>query len=166
MLQPLGFVSSSPTQVCKLHKALYGLKQAPCAWYSRFSAFLLSQGFQNSKCDTSLFIQRTATTITVLLVYVDDILLTGNNTHHFQNLISKMLRAFSMELEDISFFFGVSIKGTLGSGYFLSQQSMLKIFSQREVWLIANLALPPLQSNLILFLILMLLFKIPLSIES
>lgn len=55
--QPPGFVDPShPSLVCKLHKAFYGLKQALRAWYSTFSFFfLLSQGFTQSLCDSSLY---------------------------------------------------------------------------------------------------------------
>ncbi|XP_028117457.1 uncharacterized protein LOC114315089 [Camellia sinensis] len=122
MIQPPGFVSSSsPHHVCKLQKALYGLKQAPQAWYSTFSKFLLSQGFVNSHCDNSLFIHKTFTTITVLLVYVDDSLLTGNSPSHLQALIHQMHSAFAMkELGDLSYFLGISIQA-VGDSYFLSQ---------------------------------------------
>ena len=44
-----------PDFVCRLNKSLYDLKQAPCAWYSRFSAYLLNLGFVKAKSDTSLF---------------------------------------------------------------------------------------------------------------
>ena len=111
MTQPPGFPSAAhPHHVCLLKKAIYGLKQAPRAWYSTFSTFLLSQGFINSHCDNSLFIQRTASTITILLVYVDDILVTGNKSSHNASLIAHMHTAFAMkELGIISYFLGVSI---------------------------------------------------------
>ncbi|XP_028098528.1 uncharacterized protein LOC114298197 [Camellia sinensis] len=122
MTQPPGFLSAAhPHHVCLLKKAIYGLKQAPRAWYSTFSTFLLSQGFVNSHCDNSLFIQRTASTITILLVYVDDILVTGNNSSHITSLIAHMHTVFAMkELGNISYFLGVSIKDC-GDSYFLSQ---------------------------------------------
>ncbi|XP_028097668.1 uncharacterized protein LOC114297432 [Camellia sinensis] len=122
MTQPPGFVSSSsPHHVCKLQKALYGLKQAPRAWYYTFSKFLLSQGFVNSHYDNSLFIHKTSTTITVLLMYVDDILLIGNSPSHLQALIHQMHSAFAMqESGDLSYFLGISIQA-MGDTYFLSQ---------------------------------------------
>jgi hypothetical protein len=64
-----------------LHKSLYGLKQALRAWYTRLSNFLLSIGFYASKVDTSLFILIVNhDIICYMFVYVDDILLTGNNS--------------------------------------------------------------------------------------
>ncbi|XP_028108000.1 uncharacterized protein LOC114306874 [Camellia sinensis] len=122
MTQPPSFTSPShPTHVCLLKKAFYGLKQAPRAWYSTFSSFLLSQGFLNSQCDNSLFIQRTSSTVTLLLVNVDDILVTGNSSSHIQSLLAQMHTAFAMkELGDISYFLGISIQA-YGDSYFLSQ---------------------------------------------
>ncbi|XP_028100512.1 uncharacterized protein LOC114299881 [Camellia sinensis] len=99
---------TSSSFVCKLHKALYGLKQAPRAWYSTFSFFLISQGFVNSKCDSSLFIQKTSSTFTALLVYVDGILITGSDTQHIQTLVTQMHQVFSMkELGSISYFLDI-----------------------------------------------------------
>jgi hypothetical protein len=81
MKQPLGFVDSTlPSHVCWLHKSLYGLKQASWAWYTRLSDSLLFIVFHASKVDTSLFILLFGTNIFYPLIYVDDILLKGNNS--------------------------------------------------------------------------------------
>ena len=79
MEQPPGFSNSHfPNHVCRLQKALYGLKQAPRAWFDRFSSFLFKLGFTCSTADSSLFIFRSKNVIILLLVYVDDIIVTGN----------------------------------------------------------------------------------------
>jgi len=49
------YTQPDPNFVCRLNRSLYGLKQAPCAWYSRFSAYLLNLGFVKAKSNTSLF---------------------------------------------------------------------------------------------------------------
>ena len=95
--QPPGFVDSAlPGHLCRLHKSLYGLKQAPLAWYTRLNDFLLSIGFRASKVDTSLFIFSVGSDICYLLVYVDDILLTGNNVVLLQCLIRLLSSEFKL----------------------------------------------------------------------
>jgi histone deacetylase 1/2 len=96
-MQPIGFVDPAlPTHVCHLHKSLYGLKQASQAWYTRLSDFLLSIGFRASKVDTSLFILIVNHDIFYLLVYVDDILLTGKNSTLIHHLISLLSSEFKL----------------------------------------------------------------------
>lgn len=78
MVQPLVFVDpTQPTYLCKLHKALYGLKQAPRAWLHRISTFLLSSGFTQSQADASLFVFHHGHHQIFMLLYVDDIVITG-----------------------------------------------------------------------------------------
>ncbi|KAH9744437.1 retrovirus-related pol polyprotein from transposon RE2 [Citrus sinensis] len=81
MAQPEGFVDpEKPHHVCKLKKALYGLKQAPRAWFDRFREAMTSQWhFEHSKSDSSLFYRWDAGDILLVLVYVDDIIITGSN---------------------------------------------------------------------------------------
>lgn len=87
MTQPPGFISTQhPKHVCKLNKALYGLCQAPRSWYSRFSSFLLAQGFKLCHTNDSLFVRHHSNSIKILLIYVDDILVTGNDLNLIQNL--------------------------------------------------------------------------------
>lgn len=80
MSQPGGFEDNkNPNLVCKLHKSLYGLKQAPRAWNERFTNFLPSIGFTSSYADPSLFVKVSGKTKIYLLLYVDDIIITGNS---------------------------------------------------------------------------------------
>ena len=89
MAQPPGFINLAlSSYACCLYKSLYGLKQAPRAWYNRLTEFLLSIGFQASKGDTSLFILSLDGAMISLLVYVDDILLTGSNLVVLHRLIT------------------------------------------------------------------------------
>jgi Reverse transcriptase (RNA-dependent DNA polymerase) len=65
--------------VCRLNKFIYGLKQSPRVWYEKLSQFLLSCNFKISWADTSLFIKYNENGIMVVLVYVDDIIITENS---------------------------------------------------------------------------------------
>jgi hypothetical protein len=80
MHQPKGFVdNNNPHFVCKLYKALYGLKQAPRTWFNRLSSFLLELGFIASLVDSSLFILKNDFVLIFMLIYVDDIIITGSD---------------------------------------------------------------------------------------
>ncbi|XP_028058136.1 uncharacterized protein LOC114262005 [Camellia sinensis] len=123
MYQSQGFIDANhPSLVYKLHKALYGLKQAPRAWFSTFSSFIISHDFVPSYCDSSLFVKHTSTSIAILLVYVDDILLTRSDPLYISVLVQHMHSAFSMkELGLPNYFLGISVASS-PSGYILSQQ--------------------------------------------
>ncbi|KAI5318258.1 hypothetical protein L3X38_037966 [Prunus dulcis] len=96
MTQPPGFVDPHhPNHVCCLHKAIYGLKQGARAWFHRFSSFIIQYGFTQSRADQSMFVYHHSSQMMVLLLYVDDIVLTGN-THSM--LSSFILWALSLRL--------------------------------------------------------------------
>jgi hypothetical protein len=76
--QPQGFeVEDRKSHVCRLKKALYGLKQAPRAWYGCIDSFLTSLGFTKSKADSNLYFKIMDNEPVILLLYVDDLFLTG-----------------------------------------------------------------------------------------
>ena len=77
---PLGFGRNIvANQVCKLTKVLYGLKQSPKAWFGRFSKVMIEMGYRQSQGDHTLFVKHSNSWgVTALLVYVDDIIITGN----------------------------------------------------------------------------------------
>ena len=78
--QPLGFETHERhTYVCKLKKALYGLKQALRTWYGRIDSFLMSLGFTKSKADYNLYFKVEGGRPMILLLYVDDLFLTGED---------------------------------------------------------------------------------------
>ncbi|RVW24879.1 Retrovirus-related Pol polyprotein from transposon RE2 [Vitis vinifera] len=122
MSQPPGFIDRDhPHHVCKLRKAIYGLKQAPRAWYHELRQFLLQFGFINSIADTSLFIFNNHGTILYLLVYVDDIIITGNNVEAAQTFIQQLSQRFSLkDLGPLTYFLGVEVTSHT-NGLFLSQ---------------------------------------------
>lgn len=122
MEQPPGFIDPQyPIHIYRLNKALYGLKQAPRAWFHRLSDFLTQLGFTCSKADTSLFIFSRDSCILYLLVYVDDIILTGNDKRFIQRFIARLNVEFSIkDLGRLSYFLGLEVTYTT-DGLFLSQ---------------------------------------------
>ena len=79
MRLPQGVSSIITGAVAKLRRSLYGLKQAPRAWFEKFQHALRHLGFHPSSYDPSMFLHHASTGITILLVYVDDIIITGTD---------------------------------------------------------------------------------------
>ena len=111
MVQPPGYVDPScPNHVCRLWKSLYRLKQAPRAWFERFSTQLLHMGFQASLANSSLFILHHGKLVVYLLVYVDDIVITGNNPKFLDSLVAQLSQAFELkDLGPLHYFLGLQI---------------------------------------------------------
>lgn len=122
MDQPQGFVNPKrPTHVCKLHKSIYGLKQAPRAWFQRLSSLIEDLGFQGSKVDPSLFTYNKKGVRLILLIYVDDIIITGNNMDHLHSLIRKLSTKFAIkDLGPLSYFLGLDAQFTY-NGLYITQ---------------------------------------------
>jgi hypothetical protein len=122
MEQPPGMSDSQyPQHVCKLQRALYGLKQAPRAWFDRFSTFLLKYGFLCSLADPSLFTYHADHGSLILLLYADDILLTGSNAPLVTDFIQILSSEFAMkDLGHVHHFLGIEISQSL-DGLHLSQ---------------------------------------------
>jgi len=76
---PTSMPSPLSNTICKPKHYLYGLKQAPRVRFEKFSTILLGFSFIQSSYDPSLFLQRTSKGIVILLVYVDDIIVTGSD---------------------------------------------------------------------------------------
>ncbi|KAM1528050.1 hypothetical protein ACFX1Z_017449 [Malus domestica] len=126
MSQPPGFEDPQfPYLVCKLHKSLYGLKQAPRAWNDRFTQFLPQLGFQTTTSDPSLFVKPVDGAIVVLLLYVDDIIITGNASSAIQQVVAALTNEFELkDLGPLHFFLGIQISKT-AHGLFLSQEKYI-----------------------------------------
>ncbi|WMV49159.1 hypothetical protein MTR67_042544 [Solanum verrucosum] len=82
MNPPPGYKYIKLNQVGRLKKSLYGLKQAPRSWFGKFRTTILGAGFTQSSSDYSLFLRRTTSGITILLLYVDDMIITGNEAEY------------------------------------------------------------------------------------
>lgn len=75
---PKGFTRQWDHQVCRLIKSLYGLKQASRKWNDKLIDALTNSGYLHSPLDHSLSTKRRESGLAIVLVYVDDKLITGN----------------------------------------------------------------------------------------
>lgn len=123
MHQPHGYVNKEhPDYVCRLNKALYGLKQATRAWNARFTAYVTTMGFIQSKSDNSLFVYKRGKEMAYLLLYVDDIMLKASSTTLLQTIVSSLKQEFPMsDAGYLSFFLGIAAERT-ETCLFLSQE--------------------------------------------
>lgn len=109
-----------------LKKTIYGLKQAPCAWYSALKQALLEFGFMNAKSDSSLFVYHHDSILVYCLVYVDDLVITGNNSPFVERIIDYLGKKFSLkDLGPLHFFLGIEVIPTR-EGLFLSQHKYIR----------------------------------------
>ena len=110
--QPEGFVKKGEeAKVFLLKKALYGLKQAPRAWYSKIDEHLLSLGFKKSMSEATLYVKHHNNDVLIVSLYVDDLLLTGNNARPVEDFKQEMMKGFEMiDLRLMTFFLGMEIK--------------------------------------------------------
>ena len=104
MKLPPGVIVPKSNVVCRLQRSLYGLRQAGRQWYAKLSLFLLNNGYVLSVADHSLFLKTHANHITAFLVYVDDIVLTGNNPEEITNITTLLHQNFQIKnLGDLTF---------------------------------------------------------------
>ncbi|WVZ83194.1 LOW QUALITY PROTEIN: hypothetical protein U9M48_030364 [Paspalum notatum var. saurae] len=135
--QPPGFEDpKKPHHMYKLHKALYGLKQAPRAWYECLKDFLLKNGFEIGKVDSTLFTRKVNNDLFVFQIYVDDIIFGSTNKVFCEEFSKIMTRRFEMSMMgELKFFLGFQIK-QLKEGTFLCQakytQDILKKFGMEN----------------------------------
>ena len=106
---------------CKLQRSLHGLKQAPQAWFDKFRKTLLLVGFRQSQCDPSLFLSNASQGITLLLVYVDDIIISGNDLDNILQLQQSLHASFRMNnIGPLTYFLGPEVHRIQG-GLFINQ---------------------------------------------
>lgn len=120
---PPGFTTSSQTEVvCKLQKALYGLKQSPRAWFGRFSLAMRKHGFRQSNSDHTLFLKHQQGKVRALIIYVDDMIITGNDKEEISRLQKHLATEFEMKnLGGLKYFLGIEVARS-SQGIFLSQR--------------------------------------------
>ena len=125
MEQPPGFVTQGESGlVCRLRRSLYGLKQSPRAWFGRFSSVVQEFGMLRSTADHSVFYHHNSSGQCIyLVVYVDDIVITGSDQDGIQKLKQHLFTHFqTKDLGKLKYFLGIEI----------AQSSSGVVFSQRK----------------------------------
>ena len=85
MKQPPGYVQSGKEElVCKLRKSIYGLNQSPHCWNEKLCDHLQSAGFKESGADPCVFIQSEQSSMKIIAIYVDDLILIAKSSSEIQ----------------------------------------------------------------------------------
>ncbi|XP_019150301.1 PREDICTED: uncharacterized protein LOC109147108 [Ipomoea nil] len=147
MKLPPGFVSSCPNKVCRLRKSLYGLRQAPRCWFPKLADSLTNYGFHQSSSDHSLFTCNHNGVKLYILIYVDDLVISGNGdtaVHRFKLYLSN---CFHMkDFGTLKYFLGLEVARN-ESGIFLSQRKYAFDILEETGLLGAKPAAVPLEEN-------------------
>ena len=127
MAPPPGyFLKKNTSDVCHLRKSIYGLKQSPRAWFGKNLKTMLSVGYVQSEGDHTLFIKHGKEgKVAILIVYVDDIVVTRNDEAKIQNLKKHLASSFDIKaLGLLSYFLGIKVAYS-ASGIVLSQHKYI-----------------------------------------
>ncbi|GJY26149.1 retrotransposon protein, putative, ty1-copia subclass [Tanacetum coccineum] len=111
MVQLEGFVDPKhPNKVCKLQRSIYGLKQASRSWNKRFDEEIKKIGFTQNHDEPCVYLKASGSNVAFLVLYVDDILLMGNNVTMLQEVKSWLCKCFSMkDLGEAAYILGIKI---------------------------------------------------------
>ncbi|CAA7032085.1 unnamed protein product [Microthlaspi erraticum] len=147
MKPPPGFYPDAGNKVCRLRKSIYGLKQAPRCWFEKLSKSLREYGFEQTAADYSLFTFNKGGVVINLLIYVDDMILTGNSAEALRVFKDYLSSCFKMkDLGFLKYFLGIEVSRNK-TGFYLSQRKYaLDIVSDAGL-LAAKPATFPLEQN-------------------
>ncbi|KAK8700448.1 hypothetical protein V6N13_018844 [Hibiscus sabdariffa] len=139
MTQPEGFVTpENAGKVCKLQRSIYGLKQASRSWNLRFNDAIKEFGFIRNEDEPCVYKKFSGSIVSFLILYVDDILIIGNDIPTLQSIKTWLSSCFSMkDLGEAAYILGVKIyrdrsRRLLGLSQSTYIDKVLKRFSMEE----------------------------------
>ncbi|KAK1649755.1 hypothetical protein QYE76_067560 [Lolium multiflorum] len=125
-MQPPPGYSVPDGMVCRLRRSLYGLKQAPRAWFERFASVVTAAGFSPSFHDPALFVHTSPRGRTLLLLYVDDMIITGDDPEYIAFVKARLRDQFLMtDLGPLRYFLGIEVSST-SDGFSISQEKYIQ----------------------------------------
>jgi hypothetical protein len=113
MMQPEGFVDpKGANKVCKLQRSIYGLVQASRSWNIRFDEVIKAYGFIQTFGEACIYKKVSGSSVAFPVLYVDDILLIGNDTEFLDSIKGYLNKNFSMKyLGEATYILGIKIYG-------------------------------------------------------
>jgi hypothetical protein len=145
---PPGFSTvQTEGKLLKLRRSLYGLKQSPRAWFDRFRKAMLKLGFRQSNADHTLFYKRCAGKLTILIVYVDDIVITGDDSQGIEKVKQHLKNEFEVkDLGEMRYFLGIEVSRS-PRGIYLSQRKYVLDLLSETGMSGCRAALTPIEQN-------------------
>ncbi|MCO5600606.1 hypothetical protein L7F22_054721 [Adiantum nelumboides] len=127
VMQPSNFVKKGQEdKVCKCNKALYGLKQSPRGWYEKVDTYLVKRGFCNSPTKSPLYVKCEGDVLLIVVLYVDDLLITRPNEGHIVEFKADLNATFKMkDLGLLHHYLDIQFKKCYG-GIALSKKSYIE----------------------------------------
>lgn len=140
-------LSNPQDYVCKLVKTIYGLKQAPRRWFVKFSNALKQYKFTQSHSDNSLFTLHTSTCFVAILVYVDDILVSGSSTELISTVKQYLQTQFKMmDLGPLKYFLSIEVARST-DGFYLNQRKYALDLLRDNGLTVAKPSVVPIEQN-------------------
>lgn len=131
MKLPPGFSDKNETRVCRLRKSLYGLKQARRCWFAKLVEALLKYGFVQTYSDHSLFVYFKQDITLRILVYVDDLIISGNSTSAINSFKAYLSTCFHMkDLGSLKYFLGLEVSRSSQGIYLCQRKYTLEIITE------------------------------------
>jgi hypothetical protein len=111
MMQPEGFVDpKGANKVCKFQRSIYGLVQASRSWNKRFDSVIKAFGFIQTFGEACIYKKVSGSSVAFLILYVDDILLIGNDIEFLDSIKGYLNKSFSMkDLGEAAYILGIKI---------------------------------------------------------
>lgn len=127
MRQPPGYQTTDKAKVCKLKRGLYGLKQAAMGWNKTLDSILVNAGFARSKTDACLYTHISEGKFTYLIVYVDDILIAGDNPEFISRVQSVLSETLNVtDLGEVNYYLGVQVERDYEGLFYINQSTYIK----------------------------------------
>jgi hypothetical protein len=127
---PPGYISTTPGTICRLQWVLYGLKQSPRAWFGRFSMAMRKYGFQQSNSDHTLFLKKQRGKVIVLIIYVDDMIITRDDEEEIKRLQEQLSTEFKMNLGGLKYFLGIEVARSRRGIFFSQRKYVLDLLTE------------------------------------
>ncbi len=132
MEQPSGYVDQThPNLVCKLKKSLYNLKQTPRAWSDKIGQYIFTSGFQTSNTGFSLYEKKTNHGIVIIVIYVDDLIITRDSDAYIFDLKKLLKQKLEMkDLGELRYFLDIKVIQSPKGIWLLQRQYALNKLSE------------------------------------